>query len=83
METKARSMRITTQGFRGAVEVDGVDLSDGIRGLTVRLGAGQLPQVELDLIIVDLELEGDDSRLIIPEATRAALIALGWTAPEE
>jgi len=83
METKARSMRITTRGATGTVEVDGVDLSTGVRGLTVKLGVGQLPKVELDLIVLELDLDSDDTRLIIPEATRAALVALGWTAPEE
>lgn len=66
------------------VEVDGNDISKALRGLTVRLGAGHLPEVELDLSVIDVTDFGMPEVMVhIPEAVHDALVKLGWTPPPE
>jgi hypothetical protein len=62
--------------------VDGHDISHGVSTLTMRLESGSLPVVELELGIVEIErVEAEEAELYIPDATRDALITLGWTPP--
>lgn len=64
------------------VRLDDIDVANGIRNLTLKLGVDyDLPEATLDLCIWSVE----DAKLAavprIPDATRELLIALGWTPP--
>ncbi|WP_068924994.1 hypothetical protein [Planobispora rosea] len=62
--------------------VDGHDISRGVASLRMSLDAGEVPAVELELRILELDrMDLEDAELYIPDATRGALIALGWTPP--
>ena len=77
-------IEVSGAGRGGRVVLDGADVSKGVRGLTIRAGLGQVTQVELDLSVFDVtEFESDAVQILIPDHTRDALIALGWTPPPE
>ncbi|GIH91967.1 hypothetical protein ACFFMN_33835 [Planobispora siamensis] len=46
------------------------------------LNAGEVPAMELEMRILELDrIELEEAELYIPDDTRDALIALGWTPP--
>lgn len=61
--------------------VNGHDLTDAVCGVSVTSRAGHLSEVELDLRVYMVDTYGDGAEVLIPPATRDALIALGWTPP--
>lgn len=62
--------------------VDDHDISKGVRSLTMSLNPGEIPTVELELSLVEIDrLESKQADLLIPGSTRDALITLGWTPP--
>jgi hypothetical protein len=68
------------------VTLDGQDLSEGIRRLTIDVAGDSLPRVEAELIIhaievTDLGVKDSSFVLSMPDEAREALIALGWTPP--
>lgn len=66
------------------VILDGADIANGIDGLTITMHAGQPTSVELSIPIIDVtEVQDAETRILVPDATRDALIALGWTPPTE
>lgn len=80
--TDIRTARIhlDPMGANSTIEVGGHDLSKAVRALAVTAEVGQVPALSLDLVICDGEVEGEVV-VTIPEATRDALVALGWTPP--
>lgn len=77
-------VKITTKGPVGRIEVDGVDISDAVKlGAVLRLPVdrGEAAVLSLDLMLWRHETAAADVRLQMPEATREALIVLGWTPP--
>lgn len=67
------------------VRVDGVDISHALTGLTITAGAGEGPTATLDLAIHEESghhVTATDVRLRVPDDTRDALVALGWTPPD-
>jgi hypothetical protein len=79
-----RHVRITTDGHRGHIELDGVEISHGIHGFAFTAKAGELPTLRLDPLVMvgDVEHHGPLRVEVLP-ATRDALVALGWTPPVE
>lgn len=77
------TLRITQSGMDQTVQLDGVDITHALRGVTLRLGVGSLPVAELDAAVYDVDTVAEGAVVHVPEATRAALVALGWTPPEE
>lgn len=66
------------------VHLNGQDIAHGLTGLTLTMGAGRVPQATLDLLILDVtEVQDTETRILIPDTTRDALIALGWTPPAD
>jgi hypothetical protein len=64
--------------------LDGTDIANGIDGLTITMRAGHPASVELSMPIVDVtELQDPETRILIPDATRDVLLALGWTPPAD
>jgi hypothetical protein len=71
-------------GTGSRVEIDGHDITNAVRGLTIHGEAGSLADITLDLLILDVtEMQDEHARIFIPEETRAALLALGWTPPPD
>jgi hypothetical protein len=66
---------------QASILLDGVNVADSIRGVRVVMSAGDLPQVELDLAIIDVSLNLGQPQIMIPASTRHLLIELGWTPP--
>jgi len=64
-----------------SILLDGVNVADAVRGVNVIMRAQDLPQVELDLVVVDVSLNLDQPQIMIPASTRHLLIELGWTPP--
>jgi hypothetical protein len=65
---------------QSTVELDGDDITHGLRSVVLRLNAGDLVTAELELIYLDAEFEGQ-AKVILPEETQALLKRLGWTPP--
>lgn len=78
------ALRISGTGMPGGttVELDGRDVSRYLRGAIVRLDAGHLPTVTLDVVVHDLSAETAETHVVIPDETRELLTRLGWTPPE-
>jgi hypothetical protein len=84
-ERQPRTLRISTPTDRGGhvVEVDGVDISRALLGLTLYVRAGDMPTAVLDVVAEEIPTELDDVRAYLPEATKDLLVRLGWTPPAE
>jgi len=75
-------MKITPGMGAHAIHVDGHDLSRGVRTVRLTLEPGDAPHVELEMAIIEMDpVEFETPNLYIPDATRDALVALGWTPP--
>lgn len=66
----------------GSIVVDGHDLSNITRGFTFTASVDEMPRLTVHLDLVDVIADGE-VRCDVPPETREALIALGWTPPEE
>lgn len=67
---------------KGTIEVDGNDLSSSARGCTLKLAAGTVPVLTVDLLLWDdVDAEGE-AVVLVPDKTGAVLTALGWAPPE-
>ncbi|MGW4411173.1 hypothetical protein ACWEJ6_44580 [Nonomuraea sp. NPDC004702] len=75
-----RKIRISTDGNgNGAVEVDDIPLK-GVRGFTLTQNVHGHGNLSLDIVVGIVELE-TDAQVVIPDKSRDALIAIGWTPP--
>ena len=71
-------------GFDSTIELDGTDLSHAVRRIDVSAQPGNLTQVTLDLGVVEVQrLDAEKADVLIPDDAKDALIALGWTPPQE
>lgn len=75
-------LQIRGEGGRATVVLDGVELQDGLAGLTLTMCAGELPQLRLDPLVITtaVDYKGPAAAHVHPGA-REVLIALGWTPP--
>lgn len=64
----------------GTVEIDGVDVSRAVSSVRIHAEVGERPHVTLGLALHDVSTLSE-ARVLIPEDTAAALVALGWTPP--
>jgi hypothetical protein len=64
------------------IELNGVQVEDAVRGLTVTMRAGHLPELELDPVVEDVSLDADQAQVYVSAAARHLLIMMGWTPPE-
>ena len=78
-----RSLRISSNGPTSSVHLDDQDISAALRGLTLRLNPGDMPQARLDVVALDVSTYSDDVQVYLPDATRDLLVRLGWTPPAE
>lgn len=63
----------------GTVSVDGTRLK-GLRGVTIRAGADEVPTLTVELLLHSALIDGEYV-VQVPEDTAAALVTLGWTPP--
>lgn len=74
-------VRIALHGNgRGTVHVGDHEISRGLQRITLDATARDLPRVTLHLVAVDVEVDGEATVMITPDAEKA-LLALGWTPP--
>lgn len=79
-----RTVKLGSDGVRHSLIVDGIDLSKGVRSATLTLASGELPTLEVDPVIVDLDgTDIEHARVIVTDQAAKALVTLGWTPPEE
>lgn len=80
---KARVVLPAIAGTPGSViELDGQDIRNAVRRLSMDLAPGELTVLRLDLAVRDgLSFEGDVRRIEVPEETAAALRRIGWLPP--
>jgi hypothetical protein len=64
-----------------SILLDGVNVADAVRGVKINLEAGCIPQIELDLVVVDVSADLAHPQILVPASTRHLLIELGWTPP--
>lgn len=79
-----RHVRIESDGGRNSrVLVGDHDISHAVHSLTLHASATHLPVLQVELRMATVESSTDDTRVevVMPDATRAALVALGWTPP--
>lgn len=74
-------LRLGTPGD-SLIRVDGHDLTNAVRAVNVDSTAVDKPRVTLDLLVHPVEVRGETT-VHIPDATRDALVALGWTPPAD
>lgn len=80
MSERTDAVKIAAKGRGAEVAVNGADISRVVASYHVRHSSGGVPTVELELIGAH-QFEGP-ARVEIQPKLRAALIALGWTAPD-
>lgn len=80
-EPRTASISLDALGM-GTVKVDGHDISDSVRGLTLSARAGHVSSLVLDLRVDADEFSGE-AHVYIPAETAATLVALGWTPPDD
>lgn len=64
----------------GLLEVGGADITRATRSVDIHVDAVDIPQVTVGLVVIEAEFDGR-ATIRLPDETRAALIALGWTPP--
>lgn len=74
------NVRLSLDGARNMVEVNGTDITNGILAVDVHTEGMDVPRVTLSLLTGEVEIDGE-VRVTVPEKTHAALVALGWTPP--
>ena len=68
---------------RGRVVIDGLDISPIVTGVSVDSAPREASEVTLRLLGVRTVRIDGDARVIVDDATRSALLAIGWTPPQE
>lgn len=77
-----RTASIHLNGPTGTVILDGQDISHCVRGFTLTADVGDLPVLDLDVVLREGEVEGQ-AVVHIPARTAELLTALGWTRPAD
>lgn len=85
MSRTPRTLKISTPTDRPGqvIELDGVDISRAVIGLSLNIRAGEMPTVVLDVVAEELPTQLDEVRAYLPDATKELLVRLGWTPPTE
>ncbi len=66
------------------IELGGVEIQKAITGLRLDLkGSGQQPKIELDLaiLVIESEIKGVETEIVLRPGVADLLIAHGWTPP--
>lgn len=83
----AKHVAISLRRGVGEILVDGRDIAHGVTDLTLTVGARRPAALVVELavfLVRDVQVDGEAITTVrMPDATRDALIALGWTPPQE
>lgn len=63
------------------VTLDGVDRSNEVVSVEVKVGVDHLPNVTLGIAATNASVTFDQARVAVDEMSRDVLIQLGWTPP--
>ncbi len=77
----SNAIRIAQAGMQQTVYLDDRDISGALRGITVRMEAGETPQVELGLRVFQMLATAGKTEVHIADATRELLTRFGWILP--
>jgi hypothetical protein len=79
---KERKLSISGGPGTYQVRLDGLDIANGIRNLTLQMGVDHdIPVATLDLVVWSVEDVELAAVPRVPDATRELLVGLGWTPP--
>lgn len=77
-------VEIRSKGIGHSVLIDGTDIARSLTGLTLRMGVGAVPQMVLDVQLIDVtELGSVEADVLLGNGVAETLKKLGWTPPEE
>jgi hypothetical protein len=81
---RTHSLRVASRGpWNARVELDGLDVSNAVESVAVTYRFGESPTAVLKLAgLPDAQAAAEDTEIVLPDETRALLVALGWTPPE-
>lgn len=79
--TELPSARISLDGSNGEIQIDGAYLP-GVTAIRMDARVGRPPILIVELALLDATADMSETAVIVPEATRDALVALGWTPPK-
>ena len=84
-ESKRLRVQITSDGHDQRIIIDGHDVSSGVTAATLKVNAGSLPVLELDVLLYQdgAIADIDEVRAIVPPETATVLERLGWTPPKQ
>ncbi|MFD9444958.1 hypothetical protein [Streptomyces sp. NPDC060001] len=75
-------VKITTRASGcSSIELDGQPLR-GVRSFVLRAGAGERPELELEVLVHDISTFAE-AIVLVPSDTAETLVALGWKPPPE
>ena len=79
------SVEITSNGKLASIVLDGQDIAPGVQSYELRHAVGQLPELELTPHIVTGQVASVEADVIVylPDEAITALLAAGWTPPED
>lgn len=63
------------------VALDGNDISKLVTGVTVTYAVGELPRVDLDVLVFVAGSAADLAQVHVSDETKMLLMKLGWTPP--
>ncbi|MEV1202801.1 hypothetical protein [Microbispora rosea] len=81
MAPRTARIHLDRTGYGSSLEVDGQRLP-GVRGINLDASARHTPRLVVDLLMHEIEVDGEMT-VSVPDKTREALVALGWTPPAE
>lgn len=73
----------STGPYGHTASLDGVDITHLVVASTVEVRAGNLPRVVLEPLVVELEVDTENTRVHLPADVADLLVALGWKPPAE
>lgn len=77
-----KQAKLVLRPLRSEIVVDGTDIANSVTAITVRASVGEMPRLELELMVPEIEVEGE-VRVYMLDGTREGLLALGWTPPPD
>lgn len=82
-DPRERRMKIELTGVgRGRIEIEGKDVSAGVRSFVLRAGVGEVAEIELDVVAPKGGTFDGVARIEITPELRAIMLAAGWTPAE-
>lgn len=67
----------------GVILLDGEDISPAVCSVSIKADAGEIPEVSLQLAVIEIEVEipGRENEIRVTQATADLLKRFGWAPP--